>query len=246
MKGFLCLLLCLIWHCVSVQGFNPTRSSRVILRRQSLLRVQSSTDDDSNSNSGGGFKAGQGFGKKKAEPSPETTSESKTTETMTGTEAAAMMKTPETKRLYETPRARREAELDDKIRRLKEEEDLLATDSSVGAVPELVANRMITRIALLAGRYLAINQSSITDSYHYTLFHDCLRTLVVSPISSFLSLCFVRCPSIWWFSYFCRCFFLFEEVRCGHSAVYYCLCNTTSVCLGFGWDYIWNFISIMG
>ncbi len=36
--------------------------------------------------------------------------------------------------------------LDEKIRRLKEEEDLIASDPSVGAVPELVANRMLGRI----------------------------------------------------------------------------------------------------
>ena len=153
MMSFLCFLLCLSICCNLVHGFTTLPSRNVFFRRQSLLTVQSSTADDDSNSGGGGYKAGQGFGKKKAEPNPETSPESKLTETMTGTEAAAMMKTPDTKRLYETPRARREAELDDKIRRLKEEEDLLATDTSVGAVPELIANRMITRIALLAGTY---------------------------------------------------------------------------------------------
>lgn len=37
-------------------------------------------------------------------------------------------------------------ELDEKIKKLKDEEDLIASDPSVGAVPELVANRMIGRI----------------------------------------------------------------------------------------------------
>jgi len=42
---------------------------------------------------------------------------------------------------------KQEEELERKIQELKEEEDLIATDPSVGAVPELVANRMIARIA---------------------------------------------------------------------------------------------------
>ena len=45
-----------------------------------------------------------------------------------------------------TPRQRMIEELDSKIMTLKEEEDLLASDPSVGAVPEIVANRMIGRI----------------------------------------------------------------------------------------------------
>jgi hypothetical protein len=42
-------------------------------------------------------------------------------------------------------------ELDEKIARLKEEEDLIATDPSVGAVPEMVADRMIGRIIAFFG-----------------------------------------------------------------------------------------------
>ena len=49
--------------------------------------------------------------------------------------------------MFQDQRSKSMVELDDKIRRLKEEEDLIASDPSVGAVPEIIANRMITRIA---------------------------------------------------------------------------------------------------
>ena len=48
-------------------------------------------------------------------------------------------------------RENREKELDEKIAMLKEEDDLIATDPSVGAVPQIVADRMITRIATFFG-----------------------------------------------------------------------------------------------
>ena len=54
-------------------------------------------------------------------------------------------------KMYQTISARRLSELDDKIRKLKEEEALIASDPSVGAVPELVANRMIRRIGFFFG-----------------------------------------------------------------------------------------------
>ena len=50
-------------------------------------------------------------------------------------------------KMFQDQRSKSMVELDDKIRRLKEEEDLIASDPSVGAVPEIIANRMITRIA---------------------------------------------------------------------------------------------------
>jgi hypothetical protein len=52
---------------------------------------------------------------------------------------------------YKNIRERRNAELDEKIRKLKEEDDLIASDPSVGAVPEIVANRMIGRIVAFLG-----------------------------------------------------------------------------------------------
>ena len=57
----------------------------------------------------------------------------------------------ESSTLFKSKRARQEALLDEKIAKLKEEEDLLASDPSVGAVPELVADRMIGRIAAFFG-----------------------------------------------------------------------------------------------
>eukprot|EP00595_Chromulina_sp_UTEXLB2642_P002117 CAMPEP_0196765982 /NCGR_PEP_ID=MMETSP1095-20130614/16437_1 /TAXON_ID=96789 ORGANISM="Chromulina nebulosa, Strain UTEXLB2642" /NCGR_SAMPLE_ID=MMETSP1095 /ASSEMBLY_ACC=CAM_ASM_000446 /LENGTH=153 /DNA_ID=CAMNT_0042125591 /DNA_START=358 /DNA_END=819 /DNA_ORIENTATION=- len=49
--------------------------------------------------------------------------------------------------MFKLNRLKQREELNKKIKELKDEEDLIATDPSVGAVPELVANRMITRIA---------------------------------------------------------------------------------------------------
>jgi hypothetical protein len=42
-------------------------------------------------------------------------------------------------------------------RRLKDEEDLISSDPSVGAVPEIVADRMIGRIAAFFGYNSALN-----------------------------------------------------------------------------------------
>ena len=50
-------------------------------------------------------------------------------------------------KMFKDQRNQKILELDDKIKRLREEEELIASDPSVGAVPEIVANRMITRIA---------------------------------------------------------------------------------------------------
>jgi hypothetical protein len=79
--------------------------------------------------------------------------------------------------LYQTPRARREAELDEKIARLKEEEDLIATDTSVGAVPELVANRMIGRIIAFFGIPVFGGLAIFVGAFFYSKKYD----LVVPP-----------------------------------------------------------------
>jgi hypothetical protein len=95
--------------------------------------------------------AGKGFGKKVVpNVTPLTESANRDTSTVS-TEVPMASSSPEVKNLYNTPRARREAELDEKIQRLREEEELLATDPSVGAVPELIADRMIGRIATFFG-----------------------------------------------------------------------------------------------
>lgn len=103
-----------------------------------------------------GDKSGKGFGKKREavkesdQKQPFNTRLNPTTES-TADDVTSSNITVEEKRSYITPRARREAELDEKIARLKEEEDLLSTDPSVGAVPELVADRMIGRIVAFFG-----------------------------------------------------------------------------------------------
>ena len=52
---------------------------------------------------------------------------------------------------FKRMREQREQELDEKIARLAEQDAAVAADPSVGAVPQRVADRMITRIALGAG-----------------------------------------------------------------------------------------------
>lgn len=66
-------------------------------------------------------------------------------------EPVNLEKAIESSKLFKSTRARQEALLDEKIARLKEEEDLIASDPSVGAVPEIVADRMIGRIAAFFG-----------------------------------------------------------------------------------------------
>ena len=100
--------------------------------------------------------AGKGFGKKKEvvkeleQKQPFNSRLNPSAET-TAAEVTVSASKSEEKNLYATPRARREAELDEKIARLKEEEDLISSDPSVGAVPELVADRMIGRIVAFFG-----------------------------------------------------------------------------------------------
>ena len=93
---------------------------------------------------------GKGFGKKKVAVKEQEAKQPFNTRLDSAEPSSALVQ-PEEKNLYQTPRARREAELDEKIARLKEEEDLISSDSSVGAVPELVADRMIGRIVAFFG-----------------------------------------------------------------------------------------------
>ena len=107
------------------------------------------------------YAAGKGFGN--IPKNPETPLPPSSTATTTSADPIEATSSPpvsagssiddlvsSTKR-FKTLKSRRVEELEEKIQRLKEEEDLLATDPSVGAVPELVANRMITRIAFFFG-----------------------------------------------------------------------------------------------
>ena len=96
--------------------------------------------------------AGKGFGKKKSiVKEPEAKQPFNSRLNPEGAVPSSALIQSEDKNLYQTPRARREAELDLKIARLKEEEDLISGDTSVGAVPELVADRMIGRIVAFFG-----------------------------------------------------------------------------------------------
>lgn len=53
--------------------------------------------------------------------------------------------------MFKKKRQFQQESLDEKIQRLRDEEELLASDPSVGAVPELVANRMLGRIIVFFG-----------------------------------------------------------------------------------------------
>lgn len=96
---------------------------------------------------------GKGFGKKKVavkETSAKQPFNTRLNSESETPESTAIVRSKD-ENLYQTPRARREAELDEKIARLKEEEDLISGDTSVGAVPELIADRMIGRIIAFFG-----------------------------------------------------------------------------------------------
>ena len=131
-----------------------------------------------------GDKSGKGFGKKREavkeadQKQPFNTRLNPAEESTTDAISSSNIKVEE-KRSYITPRARREAELDEKIARLKEEEDLLSTDPSVGAVPELVADRMIGRIVAFFGVPVfggELTENSISTSIRST--HKIFRRLL--------------------------------------------------------------------
>jgi len=75
--------------------------------------------------------------------------------------------------MFKKKRQVQQESLDEKIQRLREEEELLASDPSVGAVPELVANRMLGRIIVFFGipvfGGLAIFVSAFFASKYYDL-----------------------------------------------------------------------------
>ena len=97
----------------------------------------------------------------------------------------AVQKIPEMK----TPRQRMIEELDSKIKTLQEEEQLLASDPSVGAVPEIVANRMIGRIVRIFPPSVRADRHLIFCSFFHLgcLFrHSCFWGLVDIRWSFFL------------------------------------------------------------
>ena len=75
-------------------------------------------------------------------------------------------------KMFKDQRNQKISELDDKIRRLREEEELIASDPSVGAVPELVANRMITRIAGFFGIPVFGGLSIFVGAFFYSKNSD--------------------------------------------------------------------------
>jgi hypothetical protein len=79
--------------------------------------------------------------------------------------------------LFKSNRERDEALLDEKIARLKEEQDMLATDPSVGAVPEMVADRMIGRIATFFGVPVFGGLAIFVGAYFYSKQTD----MIIQP-----------------------------------------------------------------
>jgi hypothetical protein len=67
--------------------------------------------------------------------------------------------------------------LQDKIRRVQEEEDLIATDASVGAVPEIVADRMLGRIVAFFGVPVFGGLAIFVGAFFYSKKYD----MVVPP-----------------------------------------------------------------
>ena len=160
---FLYLIVALIVeHVRGLRAPSPLRLSLAVTRR-------GMAGDDSST-------SGKGFGKPKAQPAPKSSSSEsdlKEVNVITGgsemgaSEGAKAVplrglkaepggsvnvdEAIESSKLFKSTRARQEALLDEKIAKLKEEEDLIASDPSVGAVPELVADRMIGRIAAFFG-----------------------------------------------------------------------------------------------
>jgi hypothetical protein len=152
-----------VTYVSAVRHLSP-QSSRLSATRRRMARKDK------------GSTAGKGFGKSKAPETPKSTRSKDELEGMNVLTGGAKLEVSkeevlvpktnlkadpeapinieeaiESSTLFKSTRARQEALLDEKIARLKEEEDLIASDPSVGAVPELVADRMIGRIAAFFG-----------------------------------------------------------------------------------------------
>jgi len=94
-------------------------------------------------------KSFKGFGKKKTQPVIEESVEIKSKPIIASEEIETEKKNGDIEKeilstkMFKNIEKKREEALNDKIQKLREEEELIASDPSVGAVPELIANRMI-------------------------------------------------------------------------------------------------------
>lgn len=75
-------------------------------------------------------------------------------------------------KMFKSDRLRREDILNEKIKRLQAEDELIASDPSVGAVPELVADRMIRRIAVFFGVPVFGGLSIFVGAFFYSKKYD--------------------------------------------------------------------------
>jgi len=170
------LALCLLEQKLNVLCFHyPQRACRF------TLTSTANNDQDSKSST-----SGRGFGPKKqpakyvekivpnqsiAINETITTSSSNTSDLDTTT---AIFSTS----MYQKRAAQEEAKLLEMQEQLREEEDLLAQDPSVGAVPELVANRMIGRIAVFFGVPVFGGMAIFVGSFFASKYYD----LVIPPV----------------------------------------------------------------
>lgn len=129
-------------------------------------------------------KGGKGFGVKKS--AVEVTAADKSDLDSKSNEDVKDSETPtlttfeskfESTKYYKSEMTKRQTELDEKISKLREEEALMASDPSVGAVPELVANRMLGRIVVLAGIPVFGGLAIFVGAFFYSKKYD----LVVPP-----------------------------------------------------------------
>jgi hypothetical protein len=176
-------LLFMVVKVLSYQNYGKIRrkgsylSAFQVLERNGLTSLQMAHEDDSivykNSNYNREEEDDEdvrprGFGKPKVKPEQvrKKTAEDKNLESAI-----------ENSSRFTRIRKVREKELDDKIARLEEQDRLLAEDPSVGAVPQIVADRMITRIAAFFGIPVFGGLGIFVAAFFYSKAND----LVVPP-----------------------------------------------------------------
>lgn len=137
-----------------VSCFTGFTSSSLTFKRKINFIKLSSTDDS----------GGKGFGKKKDPPPPKIKQETKPITSKLPSAEKELVEPSnnidpnmsqddiiKNTKMFKTSKERRIDDLKEKIKLLQEEEDLIATDPTGGAVPEIVADRMIKRIAFFFG-----------------------------------------------------------------------------------------------